>query len=266
MKITVHTVVKNEDIWVWFAVQSVLPFVDKIIIFDTGSEDKTVDVIKTINSDKIVFEERGSVDRKGLVKLRQEQLDRTETDWFLILDGDEIWPEDQLKGLLKSAESAPANTVATFNKVRNCIGDVYHYLPESTGKYEIAGVKGNLNMRLIKKTKDLKIEGEYPLEAYVDKNGPLQNQVDDLIFADYWYLHTSFLKRSSTISTKVSGSFGKSKLWQKGLKLREEELPAVLKADFPSVVEKPLSKRGLSYEILAHALAPAISIKKSFKK
>ena len=38
--LTVHMVVKNEDRFIWYALNSVLPYVDKVIIFYTGSTQK----------------------------------------------------------------------------------------------------------------------------------------------------------------------------------------------------------------------------------
>lgn len=266
MRITAHCVVKNEDIWVWFAIMSVLPFVDKVFIYDTGSTDKTVDIVKSIGSDKIIFEERGEVDKMQLVRLRQEQLEKTKTDWFLILDGDEIWPQNQLLKLFKAAEEASNNIVAIFNHVRNCIGDIYHFLPEDSGDYKIAGVTGNLNTRLIKKTKYLKILGEYPLETYQDQNGPVQSQASNIIHSNTWYLHTSFLKRSTKVEDKVSGSFGKAKIWQKGLIMDKGELPEVLRLDHPDIVADPYIKRGVSYEVMANILNPLIDLKKKARR
>jgi len=88
--LTVHCVVKNEERWIWFALKSILDIADKILVYDTGSSDRTVDIIKTIKSKKIFFEEKGEVDAKGLAQFRREQLIRTKKEWFLILDGDEI--------------------------------------------------------------------------------------------------------------------------------------------------------------------------------
>src|SRR3989344_4947938 len=96
--LTVHCVIKNEERWIWFAVKSILDIADKVLIYDTGSTDKTVEILKT---KKIVFEEKGEVDAKGLTQLRREQLKRTKTEWFLILDGDEVWPEETKKELIK---------------------------------------------------------------------------------------------------------------------------------------------------------------------
>ena len=114
--ITVHMVVKNEEQWVWFAVNSVLNFVDRIIIYDTGSTDRTLEILKSIKSSKIEFEEKGSVTPEKLVDLRNEQIKNTKTDWFMLLDGDEVWSEKSLTLLLSKIQSAPKEKIATRNK------------------------------------------------------------------------------------------------------------------------------------------------------
>src|SRR3990167_5692967 len=52
--ITVHCVVKNEEKWVWYALNSVIDIAQKVLIFDTGSTDKTVEIIKKIKNKKII--------------------------------------------------------------------------------------------------------------------------------------------------------------------------------------------------------------------
>jgi len=99
--LTIHCVVKNEEKWIWFALRSILDIADKVLVYDTGSSDRTVDIIKRIKSKKIIFEEKGEVDAKGLTQLRKDQLKRTKTEWFLILDGDEIWPKNTKKELVE---------------------------------------------------------------------------------------------------------------------------------------------------------------------
>jgi glycosyltransferase involved in cell wall biosynthesis len=262
IKFTAQMIVKNEDQWVWFAINSVLPYCQRMLIFDTGSMDKTVEIIKSINSPKIIFEEKGEVDPQELVLLRQEQLKRTETDWFLILDGDEIWPPAELETVLHMAEKSPKNIKAVYNWVRNCIGDVYHYLPDSAGRYEIARDKGNLNIRLIRKTLELKVVGEYPLEYYGDEAEPLQNQTENLKGSKAWVLHTTFLKRSSLKKQKVSGSFGRKKFPEKGLLINKKELPEILfKSDLKGIPD-PLKKRGFLYEAAAFITTPLINCRR----
>lgn len=267
IKITGHCIVKNEDRWVWFALQSVLPFCEEILVYDTGSSDSTVSVIKSIKSPKIKFEERGLVTAEQLVDLRREQIKRTRTEWFLIVDGDEIWPEENLRKMREVAESLSEDKLAIFNRVRNCVGDIYHYLPELAGKYEIAGIKGHLNIRLIKKVPSLDIKGVYPLEAYIVENKPIQEQSERLEFVDTWLMHMSFLKRSSSDKNKVSGSFGKSKKAEKGIKFNPGELPKILyDKNTPFDPTGQLSKRSLNYEAVAYFIDPVIKLKRLLRK
>lgn len=262
VNITAHCIIQNEDKWIWFALQSILPYVDKILVFDTGSSDKTVDIIKSINSPKIIFEEKNKISKEEFVRLRQEQIERTKTSWFLIIDGDEIWPKTEIEKLINQASNADNNIIAIFNRTRNCIGDTYHYLPDEAGKYKIGQYKGNLNIRLIRLKKDLKISGSYPFEYYHDKNGPLQEQTENILFADCWYLHTTFLKRTTNARFKTSGSLGKSKMWERGIVMKKEDLPEVIIMPRPHFINDPLIKRGLIYEILALIMTPLLILKR----
>src|SRR3989344_1504200 len=168
--LTIHCVVKNEEKWIWFALRSVLDIADKVLVYDTGSSDRTVDIIKSIKSKKIIFEGKGEVDAKGLTKLREEQLKRTKTDWFLILDGDEIWPERAKKELVRLIKNADKSRWGVVVRAWNFVGDIYHYHPESIHyhwPYAPKNYKGWANLRVFKKLiPGLHIKGDYPLEAY----------------------------------------------------------------------------------------------------
>jgi glycosyltransferase involved in cell wall biosynthesis len=57
--LTSHSVVKNEEQYIGYALRSVLPFVDSALVFDTGSTDNTVAVIEEVMKEfpgKIIFE------------------------------------------------------------------------------------------------------------------------------------------------------------------------------------------------------------------
>lgn len=228
--ITGHMIVKNEQAWIKYAILSVINHLNKLIIFDTGSTDKTIEIIKSIKSPKIKFEQKGEVNRKQLVNLRNEQISLTKTSWFLLIDGDEIWPEKNLIKLINSTQKSKTNVLALVNKTRNCIKDIYHYLPDNKGDYKIGNWKGHLNIRLIKNKLGLKVVGEYPLEAYTHNNIPLQDQPKNLDFVDTWYLHTTHLKRSTWKNQlNVIDRIKKFKLFGQGIKLDRSELPEVLK-------------------------------------
>ena len=195
-KLTSHTLVKNEEIWVKPALAAVINFVDKALVWDTGSTDKTVSLIQSINSTKIKFKQCGPVNREELVELRNAQIPATKTDWFLLVDGDEIWPKANLIQLIKAMRQAKSETIALVNRTRNCIGDLNHYLPESQGQYRIGPWSGHINIRAIRNLPGLKVIGSYPNEAYVYQGKKLQNQPEKLEFCDTWYYHTTHLKRT----------------------------------------------------------------------
>lgn len=228
--ITGHMIVKNEERWIKFAILSVIDHLDQMLIWDTGSTDKTVDIIKSINSSKIAFKQKGVVDRKGLVNLRNQQISLTKTPWILLVDGDEIWPKKNLKKLIAAAKKSKPDTLALVNRTRNCIKNIYHYLPESKGRYKIGPWQGHLNIRLIKNSKSLKVVGEYPQEAYTFQAKPLQDQPVKLEFVDTWYLHTTHLKRSGWFhQLSVIDRLKKIKLLGNKIKLDLHEIPDVLK-------------------------------------
>lgn len=213
-RITTHTIVKNEQNWIKPALMSVIDQVDRMLVWDTGSTDNTVSIIKSINSPKIVFSQKGPVDRQQLVNLRNLQIKATQTPWFIILDGDEIWPKDNLIQLIKAIEKAKPSTIALVNRTKNCIGDLHHFLPETKGRYQIGPWKGHLNIRAIKNLPGLKVVGEYPDEAYVYQSKKLQDQPKNLEFVDTWYLHTTHLKRTGWWhSLKVIDRLKKFKLF-----------------------------------------------------
>src|SRR3990167_10110160 len=249
--ITVHCVVKNEERWIWFAINSIVDIADKVLVYDTGSTDKTIHIIKTIKSKKIIFEEKGEVDAKGLAQLRKEQLSRTKTEWFLILDGDEVWMEETKKELIKKIKSADKSSWGIVVRAWNLVGDVYHYHPESVyyhWPYAPKKFKGWANLRVFRRSvSGLHIKGEYPLEAYCDKdNIPIQNYGEKhLLFLKNRYFHASYLKRSDTRGRdkSVLNRFKKSKM-ELGISFPKNfKYPKVFDKKHPSIVLSPWEKR-----------------------
>lgn len=196
MSFTVHTIIKNEERWIKPALEAVLDKAEVLLVWDTGSTDKTISLIQSIKSPKIKLKLFKHIDRKKLVELRHEQIKQTKTDWFLIVDGDEIWPQENLEKLIKAMEKAKPETLALVNRTRNCIGDLQHYLPESAGKYHIGPWQGHLNIRAIKNLPGLTVTGEYPNEAYLHQGKKLQDQPENLELVDTWYYHATHLKRT----------------------------------------------------------------------
>lgn len=253
--VTAQMIVRNEDQFVVFAIRSVLPFVDKFLIYDTGSTDKTVEIIKSFNSTKIIFEEKGKTSPENLVALRNEQIKRTDTDFFLLVDGDEIWPKNNLGKMLGSLAEMPVEKIAAYCHTRNAVGDIYHYLPESSGGYRFQGKTGNFAMRAFRNVSGIKVDGVYPLETYTFNGKPLNDWDEKLQFVDTWYLHATHLKRSSS-SDKVAG-FRSQKI-ETGISFLPDEIPEIFVENQP--------KRSFLFEAVAAVLTPLKAIKRIYAK
>ncbi len=266
-----NTVVKNEGRYIWFALNSIINFLDKILIYDTGSSDDTVAIIELLRKkfpQKILFNEVGEVDSFGLTSLRQKMLEETKSDWLLIVDGDEVWWRNSIKKVIQVINSSQGDRLyALVTPGINLVGDIYHYQNEQSGEYELLGKKGHFNIRAInRKIPGLYIKNEYPLEGFYDKSNQLIQQAENkLKFVDAPLLHFSHLKRSSYAT-------GDQKAVKRGSKLKYEmgvrflptfQYPEVFYNQRPDIVQSPWQRMSTTFRIRALIETPLKKIKRS---
>lgn len=195
-----HCLVRNEECWIWYAINSVIDYLDKIIVWDTGSTDKTVQIIKLLKNPKISFKEFGPVTPETFAEARQEMLEETKADWLFLLDGDEIWTKEGISTVVKTIQEKGERIESIVVRTINWVGDVYHYQEEEAGKYQIAGRIGHYNLRAM----NLKIPGlhadlPHGKQGYFDGEGrPIQERdPKKILFLPVSYFHASFLPRST---------------------------------------------------------------------
>jgi len=259
-----NTIVKNEGRYIYFAISSVIDFLDKMLVWDTGSKDDTVAIIKYLEKKypkKIIFKQIGEVNPKELTKTRQKMLNQTESDWFMIVDGDEVWWRKSIKKTVNVIEERGNDLYAIVHPVKNLIGDIYHFQEESAGKYHILGRKGHLNIRAINRNiPGLHIKNTYPLEGFYDKSGKLIQEIDEkLMFINEPLMHFTHLNRSSK---------GKSKKikYELGIPFpRDFIYPEVLYLNLPKIVISPWTKRSMNYLLRATIETPFKKIKRNIK-
>lgn len=249
--LTAHMVVKNEDKWIWFSIMSIIDKVDQLIIFDNGSTDRTVSIIQEIIKDKgyaekIIFEVRKDIDIVEFWKLRQEQIERTKTDYMMVVDGDEIWWESSLIELRDILDREKPELVTTH--FVNCGGDIYHYRDSSREHYQIDGIEGAYTNRVFSMhIEGLHCGGGYGEEGYRDKdNLDIQNHGRKNVFMKRPYLHMSVLDRSSIARSDLSVSSRKRKLLLQGTYdytfPENFHYPEALYLDRPTFVDSPWKK------------------------
>lgn len=230
MKISANCVIKNEDLWVLYAIQSVIDYVDEIIITDTGSSDHTIEILNSLDSKKIKLFKTTINSPEEFTTIRQKQLELSSSDWIMIVDGDEIWTKESIESSIQLIKNQDINIDYLINKYHNLVGDIYHYLPESASKYKLKNRIGPYTIRFFKKDiKGLRWGNPYGSEGlFTSNNLPIQDN-DTLSFAnvDSPYLHCTHLKRS----TKSGEVFmrGKKYKYEIGIPLGNQfEYPKVL--------------------------------------
>lgn len=264
-----HCVVRNEENFIWFSLMSVIKFVDKIIVFDLGSTDKTVEIIKTIKSDKIILHEMtANTDMIFHAKMRQRMIDENKSDWILVLDGDEVWLDESINKVVTTI-SQSSNIECIVVPTLMLVGDVYHYQEELAGDYYIAGQKGHFNLRAINyHIPGLHIEIHpnsqgFLREGYFDINNRLvyERSKEGIFLLNYPYLHASHLRRSHEDSKVVERSMRYK--YEIGKKFGGDfTYPSVFYLSYPKQVPSPWRKPSLGYKVRSLIETPLKKIKR----
>lgn len=274
--ITAHCLVKNEARFVWFSVMSIINHVDKVLLWDTGSTDGTFEIIEEITKrqkakGKISFREVRNVTPVSFAKVRQEMLDDTDTDWFIVVDGDEIWWQDSIRHLVSAINKKGDKIEAIVVPTYNLVGDIFHYQEEAGGQYRLAGRKGHLNLRAVNRgIPSLHSSGPHGTWGWVDGKGKMIQDRDPkkIVFIDAPYLHATHLARAATRLEEVDVPKRAAKLkYEIGVEFPKDfYYPEVFFRPRPEIVPSPWIKRSLGYAIRAVFETPLKKIKRKIIK
>jgi len=199
MKIYAHTLFKNEERWLWYSVSSIINHVDKLLLWDTGSTDRSWDIatmIKDKYKDKIELRQYGEITSETFPKVRQEMLDKTDSDWFLVVDSDEIWWEDSIRSLVSEIKKEDKKTESIVVPTVNVIGDTFHFQEKMAGMYKFGNLKGHYNLRAVKRNiKGLHSQGIHGVWGWAGGDNKQIQERNTFKFINAPYLHTTFLPR-----------------------------------------------------------------------
>jgi glycosyltransferase involved in cell wall biosynthesis len=169
--ISLAMIVKNEEATLAHCLESVKPLVDEMIIVDTGSTDKTIDIAESFGAQVHHFKWRDD-----FAAARNESLKHCKGDWALILDADEaIDPLDHEK--IKNACRRPfADAYEVTNR---------NYMYTSTVRSHDIGSVPNRPDELNSTNKPTYSEGA-DLPFYADLAGSLRlaRMFDGLAFSE----------------------------------------------------------------------------------
>ncbi len=270
MKIWAHTLVKNEERYLWFAVRSVIDYIDKILIWDTGSSDNTLKIIsylKKLYPNKVLFKEVGEVDIYEFTNVRQRMLDETKSDWFMILDGDEVWWDEEIKKGVEFIRRRGNFYDSLVHKFYNIVGDIYHYQEEEAGMYSIDSLKCHLNIRFVNRNiKGLHFDKPHGKQGIYDKDGVLiqERPKEKRVHFGVGYMHFTNVVRSKNIKKDLLVPKRDIKLkYELGFEFPFDfYYPEVFFKPKPGFVESPWEKMSVKFFIKSFLLTPFKRIKR----
>jgi len=267
-KISVHCLARNEQRWIWFALMSVLDFVDEILVWDNGSTDSTQTIVRSINNPKIKIKSIGPTPPDRYSSIRQRMLDQTKADWLLILDGDEIWPCEAISATRQLIKDRGAELDFIIQPFYSLVGDLYHHLPESSGHYQIGPYRGHLTIRAmnLNKLKSLHYSGEHMKQGIYDASGTLiqDRRPEAFVYQPVKYFHTTHLPRSGSKIGDIQVSRRSQKFkYELGIPFPDSfSYPEVFFLPRPKGISDPWSHRSLSYTLKSLALTPFKTIRR----
>ncbi len=254
--VTVHCKICNEENWIWFSLKSLLPYCGKVMVWDTGSTDYTLQIIEEINSPDIQFVQCGKIHPEEFKDLHNDMIKATVTDWFAIVDGDEIWPgpiwsEIAYRILDSSKDILVAHYFIPFPRLG--------YLGLDEGNFKIAGKVGAFTAKVFRRKHDILWYGEFPDLFLRYKNGVVasQGELSTMQVLESPIYHMTMLERSS-LDSSTFGRAGKLTVTdvpnKKDFKASGPwwHFPDVLFEDRPDIVPNPF----LIHNNLYHELAP----------
>jgi glycosyltransferase involved in cell wall biosynthesis len=248
---------------------SVEPYVDEILLWDTGSTDGTVEIIKRLAkaSPKVKTRFLSSITSEDFPKIRQQMLDETTGDWFLVVDGDEIWWSESVQKVVNKVHNKGQNLESIVVPSINMIGDMFHYLSEDSGHYNLAGKRGHLALRAVNRTiPGLHSHKPHGTWGWVDSNN---NMIQDrssskILFVDAPYIHTTFLERSSSRQESIKVPKRAKKLkYEIGIEVSNDYFyPEVFFKPRPDIVPSVWCPMDFQYKLRAHIETPLKKLKR----
>ena len=103
MKISLCMICRDEEKKIERCINSIKQVVDEIVVVDTGSIDKTVEIARGLGAR--IFE---MIWEDDFSKARNEALEKCQGDWIIFLDADEYFMEEstkELRGLIEKADN-----------------------------------------------------------------------------------------------------------------------------------------------------------------
>lgn len=178
--ISLCMIARNEERFLRSCLNSVKGLVQEIILVDTGSTDKTVDIAGEFGAKVYYFQWCDD-----FAAARNFSIDKATGDWILVLDADEELDRSTIPEIKKSLIGAD-NGTAYFFKVIN-------YLDENNDPGNSAEVR---IIRLFPNREDVRYRRLIHEEIYSKKDGELKRTVCNAVIYHHGYTETLHKERN----------------------------------------------------------------------
>lgn len=268
-----HVLVCDEEKYIWYAVTSMIDYVDKVLIWDTGSQDATPQIIKEIKKfypNKVETENIGRVDINVFTKIRNEMLKKTTSDWFIIVDGDEVWWDDSIREIFNIINHEGDHLDTIVSSYYNVVRDIYHHQDEAAGRYNFNGFTGHYNIRAVsRRITGLNFQKPHGQQGVYDGSGCLIQERDKKyrkVITKKAYLHFTHVIRSSSRKIDLEVPKRSKKLkYDLGRNFPLDfYYPEVFFRKRPEIVESVWEKATLGYNLQAFLQTPLRMFKRRF--
>lgn len=164
-------IVKNEEAYLPDCLKSVQSLVDEMIIVDTGSSDKTIEIAESFGA-KVIHHPWNN----DFAEARNVSLKHANCDWILVLDADEAMAPQDLTKIRQLAKNKGVTgyklvqrTYSKMTTMTEWLAVEYPY-PEARG---CSGYTPSPYVRLFRKDKDIYFEGKVHeiVEYAISKKG-----------------------------------------------------------------------------------------------
>jgi glycosyltransferase involved in cell wall biosynthesis len=189
-------IVKDEEEYLAQCLDSVHHLVDEIVIVDTGSKDRTVEIVKRF-TEKVYFFEWTN----DFSEARNFSIEKATKEWILVLDADEFMSKEDLVKVKEIISSSEYDAVRFIQY--NYVNDINHAgfrLPrkEDINFNNYIGYFPNPIIRLFRNTQQISYQGK--IHEIVDKSiSEINGNVYDSSLNIY---HYGFVKKKDTMQKK----------------------------------------------------------------